>query len=139
VLYDLSRAIGSGPWIAVDVAANGHYRGYLAKLRDDFSRSHVAGVDDEVRALQCPKGFFAQQPMSIRDNADVEGAHCHVERLLQRRRFPGTRVLRWGTKAPPKLRLNGAPAIRKLKIEDFRFQIEIAEDRGCGSPAELVS
>ena len=71
-LDDVEGGQRSGPRPGIDVSSDRKSRRDGAKPLEHFRPADVAGVDDQRRPLQRVGGFWTQQAVGIRDDADGE-------------------------------------------------------------------
>src|SRR5690348_16682418 len=69
-LKNVSGRKVTSPPLTIHVAADGSNRGYAGKLSQDRGVSHIARMDDVVRAAQSGNRLGTQEAMGVRDDAD---------------------------------------------------------------------
>jgi len=64
---DRSRRQGLRPGSLIDIAADGDHRGHGFKGGNDFGLADIAGMNDQIRSLECAQGFLAEHTMRVGD------------------------------------------------------------------------
>ena len=60
------RQLG-GPFAMVDIAPDGDHRSQCPQGVEDFRFAYIAGMDDEIRAIERAQRFGAQQTVGVGD------------------------------------------------------------------------
>jgi len=74
---DVGHGQRLGPRARIDVSTNGKRWRDGTKLLEDLGATHVAGMDDEIRALQRVERLRAEQSVRVGDDSDGDRGPGH--------------------------------------------------------------